>query len=123
MKSIKFPNMLSSASTNIVEGVEATKSNLHTLLGSEQGEFLSDPAFGLKVKSYFFEQNNDILTDIIIDDIYEQISLFMPQLIINRKDITLVKSMARLTANVKVTNREDFTTDLYSLVLFDNTIN
>ena len=98
--------------------------NLLALLGSEKREFLGDPDFGVAIKRYIFEQNNYVLRDIIIDELFTQISLFIPQVIINRKDISIIQNgkgkRARLEAIIKVTNRLDFTTSMFSLVLFDN---
>lgn len=111
--------MFSNSTTKLKEDKEATKSNLHTLLSSEQGEFLGDPAFGVKIKAYMFEQNNSVLRDILIDELYEQIRLFIPQLKVDRKDIKLTSDGTKITALIKATNRRDYTTDLYTLCLFD----
>ena len=111
--------MLNSASTNMLDDKEATKSNIHTLLSSEQGEFLSDPTFGIKLKQYLFDQNNQVIVDILIDEIYEKLTLFIPQIIVNRSDITITQERAKLYATIRVTYKVDFTTDLYQLVLFD----
>jgi phage baseplate assembly protein W len=98
--------------------------NILALLGSEKREFVSDPDYGVAIKRYMFEQNNYILKDIIIDEIYTQLSIFIPQIIINRKDITITQNgngkRARLDATIKVTNRLDFTTNTFDLVLFNN---
>lgn len=125
MNSIQFPRMFSSSSTNVTKtDLQATMQNLLALLGSERREFTSDPDYGVAIKRYMFEQNNYILKDIIIDEIYTQVSLFIPQVIINRKDITITQSgtgkRAKLEARIKVTNRLDFTTNTFELVLFNN---
>jgi phage baseplate assembly protein W len=95
-----------------------------SLLGSERGELLGDPQYGVAIKRYVFEQNNYVLRDIIIDELYSQISVFIPQVIINRKDITINQSgsgrRAKLEATIKVINRLDFTTNTFNLVLFNN---
>ena len=44
----------------------------------------------------------------------------MPQLIIKRKDITLVSEMAKLDVNIKARNQKDFSLNSYNLVLFNN---
>lgn len=118
MKSIDFPNMFNSSSTSVISGKEATTSNLKLLLQSEKGELLGDPYFGVNVKKYLYEQNNQILRDIVIDDIYTALNLFMPQLIVKRSDITLISNKTTLTANLKVTNKSNYVTDMYSIVLF-----
>jgi hypothetical protein len=98
--------------------------NLLALIGSERGELTGDPQYGVAIKRYIFEQNSFILRDIIIDELYTQISTFIPQVIINRKDIAIRQNgtgkRARLEATIKVTNRLDFTTNTFDLILFNN---
>ena len=100
MKSISFPKMISHNYVQTVSDYDATLQNMKLLLGSEKGEFVFDPFFGIRLKRYTFEQNNKILMDILIDEIYEQLVIFMPQLIIKRKDITLVSEMAKIYVNI-----------------------
>lgn len=118
MKSIAFPKMFNSNSTRIIEDKEATTTNLKSLLHSEKGEFLGDPFYGIRLKRYLFEQNTGILKDIIIDEIYTQIALFMPQLKLQRKDITIIQDRYTLYARIKCINRVDFTTDMFNIVIF-----
>ena len=122
MNSIAFPNIFNSSSTNVVEGYEATKQNLMLLLSCEKGELFGDPYYGIRLKKYLYDQNDIVLRDILIDEIYTQISLFMPQLIITRDDIQLVEDESQpkgtLVLNVKAVNKLDYTTDMYNIVLF-----
>lgn len=120
MKSIDFPKMFKSTSTNIVSDKEATEKNLKWLLQSEKGELFGDPFYGIRLKRYIYEQNNSVLKDIIIDEIYTQLCLFMPQLVIKRNDITIEqdREKAKLYANIKALNRLDYTTNLFNIVLF-----
>lgn len=118
MKSFDFPKMFNTNSTRTISDKEATKRNLESLLHCEKGEFLSDPYYGIRLKRYMFEQNSSVLKDIIVDEIYTQIALFMPQLKVTRKDITITQSKATLYAKIKCVNRVDFTTDLYNIVIF-----
>lgn len=118
MKSIDFPKMFNSNSTRIITDKEATKRNLESLLLSEKGEFLSDPFYGFRLKKYFFEQNSIALRDIIIDEIYTQIALFMPQIRVRRNDITINQDRYKLYATIKCTYLSDFTTDMFNIVIF-----
>ena len=123
MVSIGFPNMFASTnikatSSNLVYDKEATKQNLESLLYSEKGEFKFDPFFGIRLKRYLFEQNNYILYDILVDELYTQISTFMPQILIERKNITLTVERGKIYCKIVCQNRVDFTTDTYNLVLF-----
>lgn len=120
MKSIAFPNMISHNYVQTVSDYDATMQNMKLLLNSEKGEFIFDPFFGIRLKRYMFEQNNGILMDILIDEIYEQLVIFMPQLIIKRKDITLSSDRTKIYANIKARNQRDFELNSYNLVLFNN---
>ena len=75
MKSIKFPNMISHNYVQTVSDEAATLQNLKFLLNSEKGEFTFDPFFGIRLKRYMFEQNNLVLRDILIDEIFTVISI------------------------------------------------
>lgn len=123
MNSIGYPKMFESSSTKVVKGLDATKQNLKLLLSSERGDLFGDPDFGIRLKRYLYDQNNYILKDILIDELYNQIAVFMPQLLVDRKDIKIVQDehneKAVLYANIKAMNRLDFTTDMYNLVLFE----
>ena len=87
MYSFGFPNMVSSASSNLVENHEATKSNLMLLLASWKKSLFGDPYFGTNIKRMIYDQSDDILKDIVIDDIYTSIAIFMPQIFLRRSDI------------------------------------
>ena len=119
MKSIAFPKMFNTNSTNTIKDLDATKQNTLLLLRSEKGDLFGDPYFGIRLKRYLYDQNNYILKDVIIDEIYTQLALFMPQLIVNRRDIKIEQSMSKLYCNFKATNQANFKTDMYSLVLYD----
>lgn len=119
MKSIKFPNMISHNYVQTISDEAATLQNLKLLLNSEKGEFTFDPFFGIRLKRYMFEQNNLVLRDILIDEIFEQISIFMPQLIIKRKDITIEPDNYKLYVSIKARNQKDFQLNTYNLVLLD----
>lgn len=120
MKSIAFPKMISHNYVQTVSDYDATLQNMKLVLGSEKGEFKFDPFFGIRLKRYMFEQNNSILMDILIDEIYEQLVIFMPQLIIKRNDIRLTSDTAKIYANIKARNQKDFVLNTYNLVLFNN---
>ena len=120
MKAIGFPKMFNTTSaTNIILDKQATLNNLKLLLGSEKTTLFGDPYYGVKVKYYMFEQYGRLIKDIIIDEIYSQIKTFMPQILVNRKDINIVQDeRGTLTANIRVTYLTDYTQENYSLVLF-----
>ena len=119
IKSIAFPNMITHHRLQTVEDNDATLQNIKCLLGSEKNGFKFDPYFGIRLKRYMFEPNNYALRNILLDEIYEQLVTFIPQIIVNRKDITFQKERATLYINIKCINRIDFTPNSYNLVLFE----
>jgi len=122
MRSIKFPNMFSNTVTNIVEDYDATLQNLKMLLYSEKGELFGDPYYGTNLRKFLYDQNDAILRDLLIDDIYTAIATFMPQVKVNRKDIIITSDGAKITINIIALNRVNFQTDLYSIALLDTII-
>lgn len=123
MKSIAFPNMFTRSSTNYVIDKEATAQNLKSLILSEKGELFGDPFYGVGLKRYLFDQNDTIVKDLVIDDIYMAIANFMPQIRISRNDIKLrTGDKGEIIVDISAINQLDFTTDLYSLVLLENDV-
>lgn len=122
MISIAFPDMFNRTVTNLTEDYDATLQNLKMLLWSEKGELFGDPYYGTGLKKYLYEQNDTVLKDILIDDIYTAIATFMPQVIIDRKGITITAEGNKIVALIEATNRASFETNLYNLVLLDTTV-
>lgn len=120
MNSIKYPDMFSPTSTNVVEGKAASAQDLVLLLSSEKGELLGDPFFGVRLKRYIYDQNNYVLRDILADEIFTQIRTFAPQLTVNRDDIRITQEGDRLHATIRAINKVDYTTDMYDLELFED---
>lgn len=119
MKSIGFPKLFrTTVSTNIIEDMDAIKQNISLLLSSEKGELLGDPYYGVRLKYYFYDQNNYVLKDILLDEIYTALVLFMPQLSLTRNDITFITGRAELSIRIRALNKLDYTTNMYDIVLF-----
>ena len=119
MYSIAFPRMFDSAYTLLYDDHDATLSNLKLLLASERTSLLGDPYFGNILKRIVFEQNNAILVDIIIDEIYTSILTFMPQIKLTRKDITVTSNGVDVFAHIKGVNLIDYQTDMFTISLTD----
>jgi len=124
MKSIKFPKMFNTGSTNVwksTEYHEATVQNILLVLKSTRGELYGDPYFGLMLKKFMFDQNSYILKDRIIDMIYTQLALFVPQIKVKRNDIDIVqdKQRGKLYCNFTAVNQIDYQLDTYNLLLFE----
>ena len=123
IKSIAFPNMFTRTSTNFVTDKEATFQNLKYLILSEKGELFGDPFYGVGLKKYLFDQNDTIIKDLVLDDMYTAIATFMPQLRINRNDLKLrTGDKGEIFVDIRAINQLDFTTDLYSIVLFESDV-
>lgn len=89
---------------------------------SERGELIGDPYFGLMLRHFMFDQNNYILRDQIIDMIYTQLAIFIPQIHVERKDITVFqdREKAKLYCEFSGINQIDYQLNTYQLVLFDS---
>lgn len=121
MKSIAFPELFNRTTTNIVEDYDATLQNLKLLIWSEKGELFGDPYYGTGLKKYLYDQNDVVLQDILLDDLYTAIKLFMPQIRLDRKDIKLIRdTKGGLSVKIRALNRADFTTNLYTIVLIES---
>ena len=123
MRSIKFPTMFNTNSTNVwkeSEHKKATMQNCITLLHTERGELFGDPYYGLLFKHYLFEQNTAVLADVLIDIIYTQLALFMPQLKVDRNKIKIISDTekGKLYCDFTAQDQIDFTINTYQLLLY-----
>lgn len=118
MYSLSFPNMFSINKTNILEGKDATMSNLKLLLGTEKTGLFGDPYFGTILKRMIYQQNDRILRDIVTDEIYTTIITFMPQVRLTRKDVRISIEKNALIVNVKCQNVIDSDKLDYTIKLF-----
>lgn len=119
MYSLAFPDMFSKdgVRTNLIEGHQATFSNLQLILYTTKKSLLGDPDFGSLLRAKLFEQNTPILQDLVIDDIYTTIITFMPQLVLKRSDIKVTSDGIDLYATIKCTNLIDYELDTYTINL------
>ena len=125
LRSLKFPHMFNSNSTRVWKSSEhhkATMQNTKLVLNCERGELIGDPYFGLLLRHFMFEQNNYVLRDQIIDMIYTQLAVFIPQVHVERKDITVFqdREKAKLYCEFSGINQIDYQLNTYQLVLFDS---
>ena len=124
MRSIKFPKMFNPNSTRVwksSEHLDATKQNTILLLHTNRGELFGDPYFGLMLKRYLFDQNSYVLRDAIIDMIYTQLAIFIPQVKVKRNDIEIIqdREKGKLYCRFSGINQIDYTHNTYNLVLFE----
>ena len=126
MRSYKFPKMFKSNSSQIWRADEygkATRQNVLLLLHSERGELECDPYFGILLKHYMFNQNSYILKDMLIDTIYTQLAIFLPQVKVTRNAINITSDplKGRLYCSFSGTSQIDYTHNTFNLLLFDET--
>lgn len=117
MISIAFPNILNDTHTNLVKDHQATVSNLMLVLMSTKNSLFGDPYFGSNIQKLMFEQNDVVLKDIVIDDIYSAIKEFVPQLQLSRNDISIVQTRTSIDVSIRATNLIDYQTDLFTINL------
>ncbi len=128
MQSIKFPKMFDSNSTRVWKSNEylnATTQNTILLLNSERNELFGDPYFGLLFKHYLFNQNSLILRDLLIDMIYTQLAIFLPQVKVERANINIIqdKEKGKLYCTFRGINQIDYQPNTYNLTLFEQNDN
>lgn len=119
MRSFGYPVMFNNTNSNIISDHEATLSNLKLILGSDKFSLFGDPYFGTNIKRLMFDQNNQVLRDIVIDDIYTTITIFMPQITVQRKDIQVISNRETVYIKIKATNLLDFKTNTYTINMID----
>lgn len=120
MKSFNFPEMFDSTHAVIIEDKEATMSNLKLLLASWKTSLFGDPYFGTNLKRYIYSQNNTVLRDLVIDELYLSILTFMPQIDLRRKDISIIikpNEPYAIYATVNCINKIDNQPNLFEIKL------
>ena len=115
MNAVSFPDMISNNSTNIITDEDVTLQNLKYLILSSKNTLFGDPYFGTNLKKLIFDRNNTILRDIVIDDIFTAITMFMPQIKVERRNISVESEGSRLYINIRAQNRLDYTFTDYSI--------
>lgn len=120
MNCISFPKLFKGNQTLIKKDINATSECMHLLLSSEVNEMFGDPDFGIRLKKFTFDQNNYILRDILIDEIYTKITTFHPQVFLKRDNIKITQDGNKLYARITCKNQKDFETNTYNLLLFES---
>ena len=121
INSIQFNNIFNKTSSNISTDKDATTQNLILLLNTEKGTFKSDPDFGVNLNRYLFNPNHLLLKDILIDEIYTHIAIFIPQLKVNRKDISIIIDdtvKGKMCIKIRGVNQLDLTTNMYQINIY-----
>ena len=120
MYSLAFPDMFTLNTVQIVKDKDATLSNLKLLIGSDKFSLLGDPYFGTNIKKFIYEQNNTVFRDLLQDELYTAIRIFIPQVTLKRSDIKIVSDHEQVFAQIYCINTLDNTPNLYSIRLTDS---
>lgn len=119
MNAVNFPNMIKNNKTVIIKDKAATEQNLKLLLNSVKNTLLGDPYFGVNLQRFIYERNNAVLKDLLIDEVYTAVSLFIPQLRMQRKDIDIEANGKLVLLYITAQNVLDFKFDEYTINLLN----
>ena len=110
--------MFNSVYTNVTEDITSDINNIDLFFNSKKGELFGDPHFGTLIHSFLFDQNGVILKEVLLNEIYEEIRQYLPQLIIDRKniDIKQIRDRLYLTLNCSINGAPP---NLYTIELMD----
>ena len=111
--------MIKNNQTQLVRDSDATQSNLVLALLSNKKSFIYDPDFGCTLGSMFFNQNNDLIPELVIDQVYTCIVNFMPQLQLSRNDIKLSQHTTGVDIHINVKNILTNEVSMYSIALLN----
>ena len=122
MHSLSWPNIFSSngKDTLLLEDKEAIKTDLLLILNSERLTLFGDPYFGTALQQVIYQPNNNVLADLIIDELYETIRMYVPQVTVPRNAISIYSNGVDIGATLQVTYNKDNTSDLYNINLTNN---
>lgn len=120
MYSFGWPNIFTGSTTNLITDKEAAINNLRLILGSEKLGLFGDPKFGSNLKRYLYEQNSTWLHDIIRDEIYTLVRIYMPQLVVQRKDIKIITDKTNLFAEITCRWYNDPRIDMFNIRLTED---
>jgi hypothetical protein len=85
----------------------------YTLPNGNKIELKGDSRFDRKLR------DEDGLVDLLIDELYTSIMTFIPQVVLDRRDIQIVTQGSSIIANIRCTYRIDNTSDLSSISLME----
>ena len=120
--SFSHPNMISSASGGFLSKDDKTlvKQNLRLILSTSRTELFGDPYFGTNIKRLMFDPNDIVLKDLVIDNIYLAIRMFVKEITVPRKNIMITQNKQMLVCSIKFMYNKDGTNDLFKINLITN---
>lgn len=115
MNAVSFPEMLRNNTTTVINDYDATLQNLTLLILSSKKTLWGDPYWGVNLAKLLFSNNNAILRDLVIDDVFTAVTRFMPQLKVERKNITVTSDRYSVYITIKAQNLLDYSFDQYTI--------
>ena len=109
--------MLSESNANLIKDREAVDQNLINFLNCTKRELFGDPYFGCNMKKLLFEQQNTMIKDLFIDELYTAIITFIPQITLSRNDILIYVEDDNIFTDINYIYLEDNTANLLQINL------
>jgi len=78
---------------------ELARQNFKMLVLTNPGERIMDPRFGVGIKSFLFENNSELTYGKISSKIIEQVSTYLPYIIIENIDFSSINSNPDISEN------------------------
>ena len=120
MYSFNWPDIFTGSTTKLAVDKQAAINNLRLILGSEKLDLFGDPKFGSNMKRFLFEQNSTWLHDIVRDEVYTIIRIYMPQLVVKRNDIKIITENTNLSVEITCRWVNDPAIDMFSIKLTED---
>ena len=117
MYSIAFPDIFSTSKLHLVSDINAVKNNLKLVLLSNKTELFGDPDYGCNLKRFLYEPNNSVIYDLIRQEIYDAILIYVPQIRTSRDSIELTSDGTDLYATIKYNYMSNRTPDMFTIKL------
>lgn len=120
MYSLNWPNMFTASNTLLLQDRDAAINNLKLVLGSEKLGLFGDPRFGSNLKRFMFEENSTWLHDMVRDELYTTIRIYIPQIVVKRNDIKIKSNKHKMYAEVACRWFNDSKLDMFSIDLTED---
>ena len=103
-KSVKYPVTfdLVSGATDLDDRITSRNRCLGLLLTTAKGELLGDPNFGCRLYEMLFDQYSHTLTEMVKQDIVENIRLFETRVIVNESDIDITEDTSGIRNRYRI---------------------
>lgn len=118
MNGISLNNMFNSyGGTNKSNGEDKLVEDIKFLLTQEKGRFYADPEFGSMLYSFLFLPMTEETGHMVKQEVYDTLTKFYPQLIIQYVDVTLYEKTIQIKIGYNYSDSEN--TQEISLELFN----